>query len=72
MRLSEGETQLEGRLEVCFSRRWGTVEGEGWSETNSQVVCNDFGYEHSAGKHFTVCMIDVIIIIIMISSVDNR
>ena len=39
----------EGRLEVCFSQRWGTVSSDGWSETEAQVVCRDLGYELSNG-----------------------
>ena len=49
MRLSEGRTGLEGRLEVCFSRRWGTVGSEGWSQVNTQIVCNDLGYDPDTG-----------------------
>ena len=40
----EGEFEWEGRLEVCFSQRWGIVGGDGWTQTNSQIVCNDLGY----------------------------
>lgn len=45
LRLSEGKTEFEGRLEVCFNRRWGTVGSEGWSQANSQVFCNNYGYD---------------------------
>ena len=41
----EGESEWEGRLEVCFSRRWGTVSSDGWTQTNTEVVCNDLGYD---------------------------
>ena len=41
----EGESAWEGRLEVCFSQRWGTVSSDGWSHTNTRVVCNDLGYD---------------------------
>jgi hypothetical protein len=44
-RLMEGETEFEGRLEMCLSGRWGTIGGDGWTDTNSQVVCHDFGYD---------------------------
>ena len=50
MRLLEGESEWEGRLEVCFSRRWGTVSSDGWTQTNTQVVCNDLGYDFT-GKY---------------------
>ena len=50
MRLIEGETEWEGRLEVCLGRRWGTVSNDGWSMTDAQVVCRDLGYVLSNGK----------------------
>ena len=50
VRLDGGETEFEGRVEVCFSQRWsivGIVGGEEWSETNTKVMCNDLGYDTS-------------------------
>ena len=47
VRLVEGETEWEGRLEVCLSQRWGTVSSDGWILANAQVVCKDLGYEIS-------------------------
>ena len=46
----EGETKTEGRLEICFSLRWGTVSSDGWSETEAQVVCRDLGFDLMNGK----------------------
>ena len=46
----EGDNQLEGRLEVCYSGRWGTVGADEWTETNSRVVCNSLGYNYSTGR----------------------
>ena len=43
----EGEDQLEGRLEVCYSGRWGNVGGDEWTENNTRVVCNSLGYDFS-------------------------
>ena len=45
VRLSEGETEWEGRVEVCLSQRWGTVSSAGWTEANNLVVCNALGYD---------------------------
>ena len=42
-----GETEWEGRLEVCLSQRWGSVSSrasDGWPADNAQVVCRDLGY----------------------------
>ena len=44
MRLMEGKEEWQGRLEVCYNRRWGTVSGDNWTLTNSHVVCNALGY----------------------------
>ena len=45
VRLTEGGTEWEGRLEVCLNQRWGTVSDDGWSEANAEVVCRDVGFE---------------------------
>ena len=41
----EGETEWEGRLEMCLSQRWGTVSSDGWTVESNQVVCRDLGYD---------------------------
>ena len=43
----EGESEFEGRLEVCFNNRWGTVGSNEWTDINEQVICNDLGYDLS-------------------------
>ena len=45
----EGQSELEGRLEICFGRRWGTVSSDGWTEINSRIVCSDLGYDIDNG-----------------------
>ena len=50
MRLMDGESQFEGRLEICFNRRWGTFGSDGWTQINTQVFCNSLGYDFS-GKY---------------------
>ena len=44
VRLMEGEFEWEGRLELCFSRRWGTVGSDGWTQLSNEIVCHDLGY----------------------------
>ena len=44
LRLVGGETEYEGLLEVCFSQRWGTVNGDGWSAIDTQVACRQLGF----------------------------
>ena len=45
VRLVGGESEFEGRVEVCFNRRWGTISSDGWTQTNTHVLCNDLGYD---------------------------
>ena len=40
-----GKTEYEGLLEVCFSQRWGTVNGDGWSASDTQVACRQLGVD---------------------------
>ena len=54
VRLVEGESEWEGRLEVCLSQRWGTVSSDGWSHTNTHVICNDLGYETISGNNLFI------------------
>ena len=45
VRVVGGDSEREGRLEVCFSQRWGTVNGDGWFSVDTQVACRQLGYE---------------------------
>ena len=45
--LIDGDTESEGRLEVCLDQRWGSIGSKGWTQLNTVVVCNYFGYETS-------------------------
>ena len=39
VRLIDGESENEGRVEVCVSGRWGTVCDDNWDTTEAVVVC---------------------------------
>ena len=40
----EGESETEGRVEVCINKRWGTVCSDMWSDNNAMTVCRQLGY----------------------------
>ena len=40
-------SENEGRLEVCFNQMWGTINGDGWTHTDTQVACRQLGYSTS-------------------------
>ena len=44
IRLVDGITEDEGRIEICTDEVWGTVCDEGWDETDAHVACTQLGY----------------------------
>ncbi|XP_044911861.1 neurotrypsin isoform X2 [Felis catus] len=55
IRLGGGKGSHEGRLEVYYRGRWGTVCDDGWTELNTYVVCRQLGFKYgkqASANHF--------------------
>ena len=44
VRLADGLTKFEGRVEICYNNRWGGVCGSSWDALEAAVVCRQLGY----------------------------
>ena len=42
--LKGGRDKYEGRVEMCYRNRWGTVCHDNWGNKDAVVVCNQLGY----------------------------
>ena len=44
VRLVNGSSHYEGRVEICLSGHWGVVCDDEWNNNNARVVCRQLGY----------------------------
>ena len=47
VRLVDGGTYSEGRVEVYYNGRWGTVCNDGWNDNYASLVCAQLGFGSS-------------------------
>ena len=45
IRLVGGINELEGRVEICYNKIWGSVCDNSWSTYDANVVCKQLGYQ---------------------------
>ena len=52
IRLADGESDDQGRVEYCLGGEWGTVCADSsWDNTDAQVICRQLGYNNTQGTY---------------------
>ena len=51
IRLVDGSSAHEGRIEVCIRGYWGTVCANGFSNNEASVACKQFGLPQNSKKY---------------------
>ncbi|XP_056014421.1 deleted in malignant brain tumors 1 protein-like [Ostrea edulis] len=44
IRLSRGQSEFQGRVEVYVNNEWGTICDDGWGQDEARVICRTLGY----------------------------
>nr|XP_005994864.1 PREDICTED: scavenger receptor class A member 5 [Latimeria chalumnae] len=53
IRLVNGSAPHEGRVEIFFDQRWGTVCDDGWDKRDGDVLCKTLGYKNGAAAVYS-------------------
>ena len=56
VRLENGTTPYEGRVEICYDGVWGSVCDSSWNDQDAAIVCLQLGYQGaSMNTHCYTC-----------------
>ena len=51
IRLIDGQSQYEGRVEICYGGSWRSICPSSWGSSDAKVACRQLNYT-AAGKLF--------------------
>ena len=49
VRLVNGTSERNGRVEMCWNHQWKAVCDSGWDQAEANTVCRELGYLNSNG-----------------------
>ena len=54
LRLRDGTTSREGRVEICYEHQWRTVCDNNWEAEDAQVACRQLGFSSYGMFHWVL------------------
>ena len=45
LRVMDGASVREGRVEICFNNAWGTICNENYGVTDARILCSQLNFE---------------------------
>ena len=57
VRIVDGLSEYEGRLEICHNELWGTVCNDSWQQSATYVVCRQLGFNITDNGRKDTCLL---------------